>query len=270
MDDGLYDLFSEVGADHWWFEGRRQVVEAVMDEYLPKTAPGAPDRPSLIDIGCGTGAMLGMLGTFGDVTGLEMFEEAAELCRAEYGDAVDMRIGRIPDDLPADGSFDVACAFDVVEHIEDDLTAVRRICDTVRPGGLFVSAVPAFPILWGDQDVLSHHFRRYRRKPYEELLRAGGFTLERSTYFNTWLFPPAAAVRIGNRLLRSDGAEPRSDLELSSAWLDKVLTRVFASERHVVRRGSLPFGVSLLAVARRPLDPTDPPATGAHPTRPPR
>lgn len=256
MDDQLYDLFSEVGADHWWFEGRRQVVQTVIGEYLPTSPVGAPDRPSIIDIGCGTGAMLGMLGTFGSVTGLEMFEEAVEICRAEYGDAVDMRIGKIPDDLPADGSFDVACAFDVVEHIEDDLAAVQRIYDTVRPGGLFISAVPAFPILWGDQDVLSHHFRRYRRKPYEQLLRDGGFTVERSTYFNTWLFPPAAAVRIGNRIVRRKDAEPKSDLELSSARLDKVLTRVFASERHVVRRHSLPFGVSLLAIARRPLDPT--------------
>ena len=266
MDDQLYDLFSEVGAAHWWFEGRRQVIAAVMGEHLPLTDPGSPDRPSIIDIGCGTGAMLGVLGTFGDVTGLEMFEEAAAHCRAEHGDAVDIQLGTIPDDLPADGRYDVACAFDVVEHIEDDLDAVRHIHDAVRPGGLFISAVPAFSSLWGAQDVLSHHYRRYRRKPYEALLEAGGFTVERTTYFNTWLFPPAAVVRIGNRLLRREDAELRSDLELSSARVDKVLTRVFASERHIVRRHSLPFGVSLLAVARRPLgsaaaDPADPTRT---------
>lgn len=259
VDDQMYDLFSEVGAGHWWFEGRRQVVDAVIGQVLPKTAAGDADRPSIIDIGCGTGVMLGMLGTYGKVTGLEMFEEAAAFCRAEFGDAVEIRIGEIPQDLPSDGNFDVACAFDVVEHIEDDLGAVKRIYETVCPGGLFISAVPAFPILWGDTDVLSHHFRRYRRKPYNALMEAAGFTVERSTYFNTWLFPPAVVVRLSNRVFRRRDAERKADLEFTSARVDTLLTRIFASERHIVRRVALPFGVSLLTVARRPLEP--PPMT---------
>ena len=194
--------------------------------------------------------MLGMLGQFGHVTGLEMSEEAAKTCRAEFGDTVDIRVGHIPEDVPADGSFDVACAFDVIEHIEDDADALRRIHSAVRPGGLFVSTVPAFPSLWGDNDILSHHFRRYRRKPYVALIEAAGFRVERVTYFNTWLFPIAAAVRIGRRLIKRKG-DPRPDLEMSPKLVDKLLTRVFASERHVVRRASLPFGVSLLVIARR-------------------
>ncbi|MCB1038758.1 MAG: class I SAM-dependent methyltransferase [Acidimicrobiales bacterium] len=260
----MYDLFSEVGEAHWWFEGRRQVVEAVMGEFLPPNWPGEPTRPEIIDIGCGTGAMLGMLGGFGHVTGLEMFEEAVAHCRAQYGDVADIRLGQIPDDLPTDGSFDVACAFDVIEHIEDDRSAVERIHDLVRPGGLFVSAVPAFPSLWGDTDVLSHHFRRYRRRPYVQLLEQAGFQVEKATYFNTWLFPAAATVRIGSRVLRRGDATPKPDLELSSKRVDRVLTKVFASERHLVERTSLPFGVSLLAVARRPAE-SGAPRTGTEP-----
>lgn len=251
VDDHMYDVFSEVGAGHWWFEGRRQIVSAVMREFLEESGPGELSRPEIIDIGCGTGAMLAMLSKFGHVTGLEMFAEAADVCRAEFGDSVDIRLGRVPEDLPTDGSFDVACAFDVVEHIEDDVDALKRIHHAVRPGGLFVSTVPAFASLWGDNDVLSHHFRRYRRKPYVALVEAAGFQVERATYFNTWLFPIAAVVRVGQRLFRRKSA-PRPDLEMSSPLFDKLLTRVFASERHLVRRRSLPFGVSLLVIARRP------------------
>ncbi len=252
MDDSMYDLFADVDGSHWWFEGRRQVVAAVLERHLPRRPAGHPDRPSIVDIGCGSGAMLGMLDGFGQVTGLEMFEDAVTYCRQRYADVARIELARIPDDLPRDGAYDVACAFDVVEHIEDDRTAVARIHDAVRPGGLFVSAVPAFPSLWGDTDVLSHHFRRYRRGPYCDLLRGAGFEIERATYFNTWLFPPAAAVRWAKRLRRRTDRPPRADLDLSDGRLDRILTAVFASERHVVTRWSMPVGVSLLVVARRP------------------
>lgn len=254
MDESMYDLFSDVDGSHWWFEGRRQVVDAVMARHLPHRAPGDPERPEIVDIGCGSGAMLRMLHGFGHVTGLEMFEDAVTWCRTQYGDFADIELARIPDDLPDDGRYDVACAFDVVEHIEDDRAAVARIHDLVRPGGLFVSAVPAFPSLWGDTDVLSHHFRRYRRGPYCDLMRGAGFEVERATYFNTWLFPPAAAVRWGKRLVRRPGRTPQADLDLPTGRLDRVLTAIFASERHVVTRWSMPVGVSLLVVARRPLE----------------
>jgi SAM-dependent methyltransferase len=140
----------------------------------------------------------------------------------------------------------------VVEHIEDDVDAVARMAAGLRPGGLFVATVPAFPILWGQTDVLSHHMRRYRRVPFEQVLRDGGLELERITHFNTWLFPAAATVRVGRRLISRPGREPGSDLSMTPRWADRALTALFASERRVVRRHSLPFGVSLLALARRP------------------
>lgn len=252
MDETMYDLFADVDGSHWWFEGRRQVVAAVIGQHLPLEIEPVQSRPQIVDIGCGSGAMLKMLDQFGDVTGLEMFEDAVAWSRSHYGGFADVELARIPDDLPRDGRYDIACAFDVIEHIEDDSGAVERIREAVRPGGLFVSTVPAFPSLWGDTDVLSHHWRRYRRGPYCQVLRRAGFEIDRATYFNTWLFPPAAAVRWTKRLLRRSGREPRADLDLPTGPMDRVLTRIFASERHVVTRWSFPVGVSLLVIARRP------------------
>lgn len=254
MDDVLYGQFAEVGGANWWFEGRRQVVEAVLEEALG-TAPADPPR-SILDVGCGTGPMLGMLGRFGRVEGLELSPDAIDHCHATYGDAVVVHRGRVPDDLPADGTYDVVAAFDVIEHLADDAAALRRIHDTVRPGGLFVSTVPAFPSLWGQQDVLSHHYRRYRRGGYRRLLEEAGFEVDRATYFNTWLFPPVAAVRTFSRLKGDGRHAPGSDFDLSPPAVDRVLTRVFGSERRLVRRHDLPFGVSLLTLARRPATPS--------------
>lgn len=249
MDDQLYTRFEAIGDSHWWFEGRRQIVEAVLEEVL---GPVGPDpRRTVLDLGCGTGTMLAMLGRFGTVTGLEMSADAVAVSRAAHP-GVDVHVGILPDGLAPGSRFDLVGAFDVVEHIEDDRAAVTHIHDTVEPGGLFVSTVPAFPVLWGHEDVLSHHFRRYRRKSYRSLLEAAGFEVEHLSYFNTWLFPAAATVRIGRRLVGGGGGDaPRSDLGFTSPRLDRALTSLFASERHLVRKHALPFGVSLLAVARR-------------------
>lgn len=251
MDEHLYETFADVAEDHWWFEGRRKVVEAVLHEALPPTGPGVAER-QIIDVGCGTGSMLGMLGQFGQVQGIEMYPDAIATCHAIYGDAVPVQLGRIPDDLPTDSSFDLVGAFDVIEHIEDDFGVVKHIHDLLRPGGLFVVTVPAFPLLWGVTDVMSHHCRRYRTKGLVEVLTAAGLEVERTTYFNTWLFPPVAAIRVGRRIIPGSRNMEKPDLALTSGRVDGVLTRVFASERHVVRKHSFPFGVSLLALARRP------------------
>ncbi len=251
MDESLYGQFAEVAEHHWWFEGRRQVVRAAIAPAMAGLTPTG-ERLEILDVGCGTGAMLGMLGEFGAVSGLEMEPAAIATCHELYGDAVTVLQGSVPDDVPGDGRIDVVTAFDVIEHLDDDLGAVQRLCEAVRPGGLFVSTVPAFPSLWGQQDVISHHKRRYRRGPYVELIESAGLTVERCTYFNTWLFPVAAAVRLGRRVLPEKDGAPGSDLSTSGPKLDGLLTRIFASERHLVRRTSLPVGVPILVIARRP------------------
>ena len=253
MDDEMYAEFVDVGDAHWWFDGRRQVVEAVLRQSLDAAPPPpAGTRRQILDVGCGTGAMLGMLRQFGDVQGLEMYPDAIAACYATYGDEIPVQLGRIPEDLPHDGSLDVVGAFDVVEHIEDDYGLVEHIYESVRPGGLFVATVPAFPILWGINDEMSHHIRRYRSDRMHDVLTSAGFEIERSTHFNTWLFPGAAAVRVGRRLIPAGRRSDKPDLSLTSPRVDKVLAKVFASERHALRHVDLPVGVSLLTLARRP------------------
>jgi SAM-dependent methyltransferase len=149
----------------------------------------------------------------------------------------------------ADGAFDLVTALDVIEHIDDDVAALGELRRVLRPGGRLLVAVPAFTFLWGRQDEVSHHRRRYTRATLARALAQAGFAVVRESYFNTLLFPPIAAVRLGRRLLRRPGRR-QSDFELGPARLNGLLGAVFGAEAALVARTDLPFGVSLLALAR--------------------
>jgi SAM-dependent methyltransferase len=167
----------------------------------------------------------------------------AELALPVQADAVRLPFGP--------GSFDAAFAFDVLEHIQDEDGALSEIRRVLRPDAPLVLSVPAFPFLSGRQDVICHHYRRYRRSRLVPLLRTHGFSIEHASYFNSLLFLPVAAIRIARRLLPTPDPPGGSDFDLRlPRVLERLLETAFSAERHVVTRGAMPFGVSVLCVAR--------------------
>lgn len=204
----------------------------------------------MLDFGCGAGDMLPVLERFGEVRAVDGDAEAVEVCRERGHDGV-MHVPpgtALPFD---DQSFDLVTSLDVIEHAADDVGALRELHRVLRPGGHLFVTVPAFQSLWGDQDEISRHYRRYRSTDLSCALEQAGFTVRRTTYFNTFLFPPIAAVRLARRVVRPPSAE-RTDFDVGGRGrLGRVLARVFAAEAPLIARGRLPFGVSLLAVARR-------------------
>ena len=145
-------------------------------------------------------------------------------------------------------TFDVVAAFDVLEHIADDVGALRRIGESLAPEGVLVVTVPAYAWLWSRHDELSHHVRRYRRRDLRAALEAGGYDVERATYFNAALFPVAAAVRLVHRYVTH--RQDTDDFSLPPRPVNELLAKVFAAERLPLRHADLPFGVSVLALAR--------------------
>jgi SAM-dependent methyltransferase len=148
-----------------------------------------------------------------------------------------------------DASFDLVLATDVLEHVRDEARALAEMHRVLRPGGALVATVPAFMALWGRQDEVSHHLRRYRRAELVRGLAAGGFAVRRSFYFNYLLFAPIFAAR---RLMRWLRIEVDSENEINTPWLDALLGGVFALDVRSAPLVRPPFGVSILAAGQRP------------------
>ena len=246
MERDFYQRYYELEDRHWWFIGRRRILLTLLEERL-----GSGHDLSVLDFGCGTGTMAGHLSRFGPVQAVDADADAVAFCRRRGLTDVRHVPGSV---LPFDEhAFDLVTALDVLEHIDDDLSALVELRRVLRPGGTLLCAVPAFPLLWGPQDEISHHFRRYVRPELRARLEDAGFTVLRASYFNSILFPPIAALRTGRRVVRA-GMPPRreealtSDFELGPLWLNAALARLFSIEARLVRTRDLPFGVSLLAL----------------------
>jgi len=246
MERHTYAIMYEVEGSHWWFAGRRRILESfvqtiVADLHLDGRSP------RILDVGCGTGANLEMLAQFGRAEGVDVSADALAFCRARGLSQV--KLGAA-EQLPyPDASFDLVTALDVVEHLDDDLGGLREMRRVLRPGGCALLFVPAFMWLWGVQDDVSHHRRRYTRPQLAERVRRAGFAVERATYANVTFFAPILAGRL---LMRATGARPASENNINVSALNGVFGRLFGAERFWLRRGlNFPFGVSAVCVARR-------------------
>ena len=243
MRPEVYARLAEVEAVHWWFRARRAIARSLIGRLAL-----APDA-AILEAGCGTGGNLEMLGGFGRVSAFEPSDLARPLAAARG--LAEVRDGRLPDGIPyPTASFDLVCAFDVLEHVDDDRAALAALVACAKPGGHVLLTVPALGWLWSQHDESHEHRRRYDRAQLRTLLAAAGVPDARVSYFNTLLFPLIAGLRsIRKALGREAGA---ADEALPSAPVNRLLGAVFASERHLLRHVDLPIGVSLLVVARRP------------------
>lgn len=190
-----------------------------------------------------------MLREFGVAEGMDGSPDALGFARERLGADVPLHQGDLPAGLPPKRTWDLITAFDVIEHVAEPVEALRAILAALAPQGTFVCSVPAFQFLWSKHDELNHHFRRYNLALLRSQLTEAGFEVQFISYFNSWLFPPVAMLRLARNLVGSDAGQ--NDVAEVPPLLNGVLTRLFASERFAVSRFPLPFGVSLLAVARR-------------------
>lgn len=243
MERQVYGRMAELEDGHWWFLARRRILRETLRRYAR-----LPARPRVLEAGCGTGGNLAMLADFGQVSAFEPDAEARRHAAAKG--AFEVRDGRMPHDIPFEAdSFDLVCAFDVLEHVDDDLASLRALGQRLRPGGWMLLTVPAFPFLWSRHDETHHHKRRYLKAQLLARAREAGVVPVRLTYFNSLLFPLIAGVRLVKNLFGIDGGD---DEAVPPLPLNRLLGAVFASERHLVGRLPLPAGVSLLMLARRP------------------
>jgi SAM-dependent methyltransferase len=162
---------------------------------------------------------------------------------------INIRSGILPHGIPyKPGAFDVVTAFDVIEHVEQDVESLKRLGQQLSPDGRLFMTVPALPWLWSKHDETHHHFRRYTKASLDAALREAGLEPVRVSYFNSLLFPLIAGLRLVRKKL---GISETADDAMPSAGVNAILKSVFGFESNFIGRVSMPIGVSLLAVAKR-------------------
>ena len=195
--------------------------------------------------------MLNALEEIGQVSGMDMSEDAIGFCREIFSGQI--KKGFLPNNIPyPKNNFDLVVALDVIEHVEDDVAALAAIRDHVVDGGKAIVTVPACKFLWSEHDIVNAHKRRYNLKELTSKLQASGFVIEKISYFNTLLFPVILVVRAVNNLLKRKSKLDGETMAVPNILLNGLLMRIFGLEKYFLRFCDLPpFGVSLIAVVRR-------------------
>ncbi|MGD1057391.1 MAG: class I SAM-dependent methyltransferase [Solirubrobacteraceae bacterium] len=241
--DRDYELQTHQAEDrHWWYRGRRTVLDGVIAEL------GLPANARILDAGCGSGRFMVELAKRGTVTGVELSDTSVALAqRRAIGEVVAGSVLEMP--FP-DANFDLAVSLDVIEHLQDDLAALREFRRVVAPGGALLVTVPAYQWLWSSHDEINHHHRRYTRRSLQRVAEQAGWKQVRTTYFNSLLLPVAILLRVLERF-STKTTESSLDLWIPPEPLNWVLERPLALEAALIARGGrIPAGLSLLAVFR--------------------
>lgn len=239
MDRIVYERMAAHDTTHWWYRARREILS----DYLTRWG-GLPRDARILEIGCGTGHNLPMLAQFGEVDAIEIDESAGKFAAERLGKP----IGTSP--LPElagveTGKYDLVAVLDVIEHVEDDVAALKSIAERLKPGGKILITVPAHQWMWSAHDVVNHHKRRYSKDTLTAALRKAGLGWKKLHWFNSLLFPAAVAARMLGRLTGKDD----SDDSPPAGPVNAIFERVFRLERHLVGRLPLPPGLSIVVLA---------------------
>lgn len=245
MDPSLYPCMAQVEDTHWWFASRRAIVDRIIGRL------GLPKDAAILEPGCGTGGNFAMLARHGRVYAMDSNEAALGFSRAR-GEA-EVALGRLPEGIPfGDRRFDLVVMTDVLEHLDDDAGTLRALRERLKPGGWMLATVPAMQWLWSAHDVAHHHVRRYDACGLRTLVNEAGYEVRYLSYYNFILFPAVASIRLLQRATGIKAARDghSHDLRMPSRLMNTILLKIFASERYLVGGWSLPFGVSLIVLAR--------------------
>ena len=245
MNRNFYKNYFEIEKNHWLMRVRRQIIIDNLKKYFSEK----PSEIKILDFGCGSGIFVNELQKRGyQTSGIDISEEAIK-----YGELRGIKNLKIQDSHKLDypnGNFNAVLSMDVLEHLEDESWAIKEVERILKPGGKFIIMVPAYQFLWGVQDEVAHHYRRYTLGGLKKkIIGSGKLEISHATYFNTLLFLPIAAVRLSSKIF---GLKKRqSDFDINNPFLDKIFFSIFNFERKLLKHMKFPFGVSALLVLEK-------------------
>lgn len=243
-----FDELYQLEDFYWWFVGRRRLVHNLLRQYAVQPSDNRPLR--VLDAGCGTGGTMSALGDIGELYGCDIESDALEYCRLRgFTRIAAAEVERLPF---GPESFDAVVSCDVLEHIPDDIGALREMHGLLRPGGVLVATVPAHPFLWSEHDEALAHVRRYTRHEFVGKLQEVGYRVEKCSAAVSFVFPLILTFRLLQRLRPSSSQTPKTDLRILPPPVNRGLIALLGLETWLMRYTDLPVGTSFAVVARRP------------------
>jgi len=236
-----YDIEWNLERTHWWFSGRRRLLKFLLS-YL-----NIQKDSTVIDVGCGVGSNLPLLKSMGlKVIGIDSESYSLSFAKNLSGTLlINGDVLRLP---VKSNSIGLVIATDLLEHLDDDSMGIKEIHRTLRREGKVILTVPAFKSLWGIQDVVGMHKRRYSKNEFLRKIEREGFIVLKSSYFNFFLFFP---IFLGRRLIRLLGVKIDSENKINSPLINFFLKTLFSIEPYILKHFSFPFGVSVFCIARK-------------------
>lgn len=239
MDERAYEFIRDNQFNHWWWHGKRRVIESTLHHFFH-----SKQQIEFLDIGSGYGALIPTLRRWGEVDCIEPHTDAHEMLK-DLGARNIYTFTDFPLEYP-DRKYDCVCLFDVLEHLPDDQHALSIIKNhLLTHNGLLLITVPAYQWLWSTHDELHKHFRRYVKRTLTQMLKQSGFYIMYSSYFMTLLFPLALLNRLVQRITNPKSSE----LSKPPRPVNHLFKAIFGLESRFVPHISLPYGLSILIVA---------------------
>lgn len=236
----------ELEQEYWWFVGLRKIIRTLLD-----FSGGVSREMRVLDVGCGTGALLNELREKANyVVGVDNSAEALAFCRLRGHENLVKADGA---SLPfRDEEFDIVTAIGIIEHISDDKRFLSELQRVLKENGRLVLMTSSFPFLWTQADVANDHKKRYYLRALEKEIHKRGFSTLRFSHFNFVLFPALAAMLIGHRLIKGlNSPKPERILPMPSTAINRLLTHVLTLEANLIKWVRLPWGVSMIGVFQK-------------------
>ena len=240
----MYDL----EMDHWWYKGKRDIINTVINSFKDNSDKSSKNK--ILDVGCGTGAVMRFLERYGEVYGMDVSFEAVNFCKkrniknVEQGDALNLPY--------PDNTFNYVTCLDVLYHktISDDVAVIKELNRVLKPGGKLIITDSACPSLWSKHDRAVHARERYTKKILKERVKKGGFEVKKISYFNFFLFPIVYFVRRLENIFESK-KEIKSNVSKTPYLINQTLYSILKLESFILKNHDLPIGVSLICVAQK-------------------
>ncbi len=245
MNKEFVQAYSMLEKKHWWFIGRQKIILQFLRKHV------APAPLSILNIGAAGGASTQWLSDLGNVVSVETEPSFIAHLKAQHIEVVNASVTAMP--FP-ENSFDLVCAFDVIEHVADDAAAMREMERVCKAGGVICVTVPAFKTLWSNHDVVNGHHRRYTKKSLAALVEnATQLNQTALQYFNSLLFLPILTARKLANLFRKGVPKDQSDFTFykTPGPVNRLFKTIFSAETSLLKFISFPFGVSLIAVWKK-------------------